>query len=100
MTGSESLIHNPAEPIPTNGGGNLFEACGPLDQAALEAERVAKGDMLLFTSEVLQKPLPVTGKPRDPVSLLCTSGYTYFVVQAHFSQTSSCHPTAPTQMSW
>lgn len=68
VAGSQSLIHDPSNPIPTNGGGNLFEACGPLDQAALEAERVAKGDMILFTSDILQKPLPVTGEPMAALS--------------------------------
>jgi len=66
VAGSQSLIHDPSAPIPTNGGGNLFEACGPLDQAALEAEHVAKGDMLLFTSAVLKAPLPVTGTVAAP----------------------------------
>lgn len=61
VVGSASLIHNPANPIPTNGGNNLFEICGPIDQSALEAAHATTGDMLLFTSGVLKEALPVTG---------------------------------------
>lgn len=51
--------YDPADPVPTLGGNNLFESCGPLDQAGLEA--TSRGDVLSFTSPKLAAPLAITG---------------------------------------
>ena len=59
--GTTSLVatyaYNPANPVPTAGGSNLFESCGPLDQSALEK----RPDVVQWSSEPLTAPLAVTG---------------------------------------
>jgi predicted acyl esterase len=55
--GDTSFIYDPTNPCPTNGGSNLEIACGPLDQAEVEA----RSDNIVFTTPVLTDPLPLTG---------------------------------------
>ena len=56
-TESSSFIHDPTNPIPTNGGANLFLDCGPLDQAEIDA----RSDVLVFQTPVMDEELPLTG---------------------------------------
>jgi predicted acyl esterase len=54
---SSWYVHDPTDPVPTMGGNNLQLPCGPLDQAMVDA----RGDVLLFQTEVLEEPLFLTG---------------------------------------
>jgi uncharacterized protein len=62
-------IYDPANPVPTVGGKNLFSPAGPYDQSAVEN----RSDVLVFTSPVLQQPFEATGpiKARIFVSSDC-----------------------------
>ncbi|WP_224089827.1 CocE/NonD family hydrolase [Arthrobacter sp. StoSoilB13] len=63
LTESEpsQIDYDPADPVPTCGGPlGLGPGRGPIDQAPVEA----RSDVLVFTSEVLEKDLEVTGRIR------------------------------------
>jgi hypothetical protein len=49
--------YDPTDPVPTKGGQNLSIEKGPMDQRPLET----RPDVLLFTTELLAKPVEVTG---------------------------------------
>lgn len=49
---------DPVNPCPTIGGANLTIDRGPMDQRKIED----RGDVLVFTSDVLDKPVEVTGR--------------------------------------
>ena len=49
---------DPANPCPTIGGANLTIDRGPMDQRKIED----RGDVLVFTGDVLDKPVEVTGR--------------------------------------
>ena len=53
-----SYKYDPSDPVPTVGGQNLNLAQGPRDQRGVES----RGDVLLFTTDVLTEPLEVTGR--------------------------------------
>lgn len=53
----------PTNPCPTIGGNNLNLARGPMNQNRIES----RGDVVLFTSTPLAKPLEVTGRVRAAV---------------------------------
>ncbi len=57
IEGKVSYAYDPANPMPTLGGHNLFLESGPKDQRALEARK----DILLFTTEKLKEDVEVTG---------------------------------------
>ena len=59
-TTSEALTYryDPANPVPTIGGAELGINIGPRDQQSIES----RADVLVFTSEVLKRPLEVTGR--------------------------------------
>jgi predicted acyl esterase len=57
-SGSRSYKYDPAQPVPTIGGAELGADIGPRDQRSLES----RPDVLLFTSDVLEAPLEVTGR--------------------------------------
>ncbi|NLN93673.1 MAG: CocE/NonD family hydrolase [Candidatus Hydrogenedens sp.] len=60
---SDSFVYDPDNPVPTAGGNNLFGApAGPFDQSAVED----RDDVLVYSSEVLEEDLEVTG----PVTLV------------------------------
>lgn len=50
--------YDPADPVPTKGGQNLFVARGPMDQRPVES----RPDVLLFTTGPLTEPVEVTGR--------------------------------------
>lgn len=54
---------DPANPCPTLGGNNLTIARGPRNQNPIES----RSDVVLFTSEPLEKPLEVTGRVRAKI---------------------------------
>jgi hypothetical protein len=59
----DAFVHDPAEPVPTVGGPTSLPALfmrsnsGPRDQRRVEA----RDDVLVYTSEPLERPLEVTG---------------------------------------
>lgn len=53
-----SYLYDPADPVPTLGGRNLFLQSGPVDQRPNES----RDDVVIFTSEPLQEDLEVTGR--------------------------------------
>lgn len=57
-SGSRSYKYDPAQPVPTVGGAELGANIGPRDQRSIEL----RPDVLLFTSDVLETPLEVTGR--------------------------------------
>jgi predicted acyl esterase len=52
-----TYAYDPANPVPTLGGGNLLIAAGPYDQRPVEN----RSDVLTFTSPVLLQPYEATG---------------------------------------
>lgn len=57
-SGSRSYQYDPAKPVPTIGGAELGFNIGPRDQQSLES----RADVLVFTSDILERPVEVTGK--------------------------------------
>ena len=59
LSESTSFVHDPLNPIGTNGGNNLFgdAPCGPLDQAEIDL----RDDVLVFQTPVFEEELPLTG---------------------------------------
>lgn len=53
-----SYKYDPARPVPTIGGAELGADIGPRDQRSLES----RDDVLVFTSDILDAPLEVTGR--------------------------------------
>jgi len=56
---SASFVYNPATPVPTVGGNELFGGCGPQDQRPVEA--TARADVLTFTSSAFTATTATTG---------------------------------------
>jgi predicted acyl esterase len=56
--GELTYNYDPTDPVPTIGGQNLLITKGPMDQTTVESRK----DVLLFTSDVLQSPLEITGR--------------------------------------
>jgi len=54
---SRSFVSDPANPIPTNGGNNLFIDCGPLDQKAIDE----RADVLVYQTAVFAEEEAMTG---------------------------------------
>ena len=57
---ARTFRYNPADPVPTLGGQNLVPPKGPVDLRPIESRK----DVLVFSSDVLSKPLEVTGPIR------------------------------------
>ncbi len=55
---ASSFVFDPEDPVPTVCGNNLYERSGPCDQRGVEA----RDDVLVFTSDALERPLPITGR--------------------------------------
>lgn len=56
----DTFVYDPANPVPSNGGATLFSGVntlGPLDQREIEK----RDDVLVYTSEPLERALEVTG---------------------------------------
>ncbi len=56
--GSRTYQYDPDKPVPTVGGQELFLARGPMDQRKVES----RPDVLVFTTDVLDRPVEVTGR--------------------------------------
>jgi len=58
-TASTSYTHDPANPIGTRGGNNLWSdaPCGPLDQQDIDK----RSDVIVFQTPILTENLPLTG---------------------------------------
>jgi len=56
--GRAQYVFDPNNPVPTIGGANMRIQGGPMDQRPIES----RPDVLVFTSDVLDKPLEVTGR--------------------------------------
>ena len=52
-----SYKHDPTDPVPSFGGNNLFMPCGPHDQTP----NFVRDDVLLYTSDVFESPVAITG---------------------------------------
>lgn len=62
--GSDVLRHDPDDPVPTRGGrvlGPFLPMAGPVDQRPVEA----RGDVLVYTGDPLERPLTVIGEVRS-----------------------------------
>ena len=57
---SATYEYDPADPVPTLGGLNLYKPVGPADLRPVES----RPDVLTFSTEPLQEPLAVAGKVR------------------------------------
>jgi len=57
LTGSETYLYDPANPVQSLGGNNLMIACGPEDQRPAEE----RDDVMVFTGENLTEPVAITG---------------------------------------
>jgi predicted acyl esterase len=55
---ADSYLYDPLDPVPTIGGANLTIPAGPRDQSSLET----RADVLVYSTEVLQEPVEVTGR--------------------------------------
>ncbi|MEO6907470.1 MAG: CocE/NonD family hydrolase [Abditibacteriaceae bacterium] len=53
----DGFDYDPANPVPTHGGAWNFDGIGPYDQTEIEE----RGDVLVFSSEVLSEDMEVTG---------------------------------------
>ena len=54
---SDEYLYNPANPVPTVGGAYLGDLAGPTDHRPIER----RDDVLVYTSDALEKPLETTG---------------------------------------
>ena len=54
----ENFLYDPADPVPTIGGANLFLPAGTYDQSTI----LGRADVLVYTSSVLEEPLAITGR--------------------------------------
>ncbi|WP_157180714.1 CocE/NonD family hydrolase [Actinopolymorpha alba] len=65
-SGTDHYRHDPSDPVPTNGGRTLHPVppeAGPLDQRSLEE----RPDVLVYTSDVLERDLTIVGMVRAHV---------------------------------
>lgn len=72
-----AFTHDPANPLPTLGGRNLFNKSGAMDQRSL----AARPDRLLFVSEPLAAPADVVGEVKATLTAALDGDDGYFVVQ-------------------
>ncbi len=80
-TGSDSFTYDPLNPVPALGGGVCCNAGaadgGSFDQRGIEA----RADVLVYSSEVLESPLEVTGFIRAKLYVSSTAKDTDFTVK-------------------
>lgn len=77
---TDSYIHNPEQPVPTNGGGTLHDgvhSTGPRDQGTTED----RDDVLVYTSDKLEKPIEVTGPVKVKLWALTDAADTDFTAK-------------------
>jgi predicted acyl esterase len=75
VAGESELVADPIHPVPTLGGANLYPEIviddrymgdGPQDQQPIEA----RDDVLVFSTDVLERPLTVAGRVRATIWLV------------------------------
>ncbi len=69
--------YDPERPVPTIGGQNLSIPKGPMDQRPAES----RSDVLVFTSQVLEEPIEVTGPVRAKLYVASNCPDTDFTVK-------------------
>jgi predicted acyl esterase len=74
---SATYDYDPKDPSPTIGGRNLTIEKGPYDQRRVESRK----DIILFTSDVLEKPIEVTGQIKMVLYASSSAVDTDFVVR-------------------
>ncbi len=57
---AEGFMYDPANPVPTRGGDNMFLEAGPMDQQNTESRK----DVLIYTTDVLEAPVATAGRIR------------------------------------
>lgn len=72
-----TVIADPSNPVPMNGGHNLYGTCGPLDQSSIEA----RGDVLTFTTNELVFDTAIVGRVEAVLYVSSTANDTDFVVK-------------------
>jgi putative CocE/NonD family hydrolase len=58
-------VYDPADPTPSFGGPEIAPGCGPLDNTDHEK----RSDVIVFTSDVLTRPIEVIGEPHAMIAL-------------------------------
>jgi hypothetical protein len=71
-----SFKYDPAKPVPTLGGQNLFGPKGPADLRPIES----RPDVLVFSTDVLKQPVEVTGRIRAELAISSDCPDTDFAV--------------------
>jgi len=72
-------VFNPANPVPTVGGNELFGGCGPQDQRPVE--QGARSDVLTFTSDVFNVLTPMVGPVKASIYVSSTANDTDVTVK-------------------
>lgn len=72
-----SYEYDPENPVPNIGGANLTLPAGPRDQQSIEN----RADVLLFTSEVLESPVEITGSVKAKIWASSTATDTDFTAK-------------------
>ena len=71
---ADNYSYDPAEPTPNVGGALISADAGARDNRALEGRH----DVLVYTTEVLDTPLEIIGRPRVVLYVQSSSEYTDF----------------------
>ncbi len=81
--GQSSYLHDPANPVPSQGGNNLAIPCGPMDQRVVD-ERT---DVVYFTTAPQTAELPLTGPLSATLYVSSDAIDTDFMVSLSLSHT-------------
>jgi hypothetical protein len=76
-SGQFTYRYDPSHPAPTHGGPNLLIPAGSYDQREIEQ----RGDVLVFSSEPLTRPLEVTGRVRARLVVATSAADTDFTAK-------------------
>lgn len=71
------IVSDPADPVPTVGGPNLFGTCGAENQVEIEE----RADVITFTTPVLEDNVVITGRPIAKLFVASTANDTDFHVR-------------------
>lgn len=74
---AEGFIYDPAKPVPTRGGANMFLEAGPRDQREIEG----RDDVLVFSTPPLTMPVAVAGRLRFKLYAATTAADTDFTIK-------------------
>lgn len=76
--GSTEYIYDPRNPVPTQGGNNLFIECGPRDQALVDS----RADVVTFQSEPFAELYVITGEVKITLYVSTNVTDTDFMVRS------------------